>query len=193
MTRTLLMLLVLTSTGWSAPRRTALVATVVLKVVHPDEARTAILAAVAPLGGFATLVSDQALNLKVPPERLSEVLKQVGERGITVQKTLQRNDLTQSLAQMEARLRSKVDIFQRTRKLVDDSDVGATLQIERQMASLVGEMEKLRGRLRVEHERARFAVVSVSFQFREREKLVYVRSPFDWINSVDLSRFHADF
>lgn len=176
-----------------APRQTALTARLVLKVVHPDSARARVLEQVEALGGFPTLVTDQQLTLKVPPEKLHEVLRAVAAEGVPVEKTLARNDLTGSIAQQEARLRSKVDIFRRLRKLVDDSDVGATLQIEKQMSALVVEMEQLRGRLRVAHERARYAVVDVSFQFRQREKLVYVHSPFDWVNSVDLGRFHAAF
>ena len=180
--------------GAEAPaRRTALTARLVLKVVHPAEVRRGILEAVGALGGFPVLVEDQRLLLKVPPEKLNEVLRLVSDRGVPLEKTLERNDLTGSIAQLEAQLRSKVEIFRRLRKLVDDSDVGATLQIERQMASLVREMEAQRGRLRVERERARFARVDVAFQFRQRDTLVYVHSPFGWLNTVDLGRFHADF
>ncbi len=195
--RTLLpILLLLLAPAWAAepaPRQTALTAKLVLKVVHASEVRAAVLKEVDALGGFPTLVTDQQLTLKVPPKKLQEVLRLVAAKGVALEKALARHDLTGSIAQQEARLRSKVDIFRRLRKLVDDSDVGATLLIEKQMSALVIEMERLRGRLRVEHERARFAVVNVSFQFRQREKLVYVHSPFDWVNSVDLGRFHANF
>ena len=61
------------------------------------------------------------------------------------------------------------------------------------MANMVAEMEQLAGRLRVERERARYAVVDVAFQFRERQRIVYVRSPFEWLNTVDLGQFDARF
>lgn len=174
-------------------RETAVTSRVVLKVVHPDEVRRAILDAVEPRGGFPVLVTDEQLVLKVPPPRLGEVLALLSEHGLLIEKTLAREDLTQRVAQLEAQLRSKREIFQRLRTLVDDSDVQATLEIERNMAGLVREMESIKGQLRVQRERARWARVEVAFNFRDRQKLVYVRSPFEWLNTVDLKRFHREF
>lgn len=177
----------------ASPRRTALVSRVVLKVVHPVLARQHLLEAARERGGFVTLLSDQQLVLKVPPERLDEVLTIVAAEGAVVEKTLERADLTERIAQLEGRLRSKVDILTRLRAFVDDSNVQATLQLERSMTALVSEVEQVKGELRVERERARWAVVDIAFQFRERGRIVYVRSPFVWLNTVDLGRFLSEF
>lgn len=176
-----------------AARRTALTARLVLKVVHPDEVRQTVLKEVAAAGGFPVLVTERALTLKAPPDRLDDVLRGLATHGVVLEKTLARADLTQSIAQLEARLRSKFEILGRLRQLIDDSDVAATLNIERNMSALVQEMEAIKGSLRVETERARWAVVDLAFDFRERERLVYVHSPFDWLNTVDVGRFNADF
>lgn len=176
-----------------AERATALTAQVVLKVVHPDRARADLLQSVKELGGFPVLVTEHELTVKVPPDRIGAAIEAVAARGLVIEKTLSREDLTQSIAQLGARLRSKREIFQRLRRFIDDSDVAATLQIERQMTALVAELEQVKGQLRVEQERARWAVVNVSFRFRERDRIVYVRSPFDWLNSVDLDRFVREF
>jgi hypothetical protein len=176
-----------------AARHTALTAHVVLKVVHPEQARRELLAEVEKLGGFAVLVSDTELRVKVPPAHIGDTLDAVTRRGLVVEKSLAREDLTQSIAQLEGRLRSKQDIFVRLRRFIDDSDVAATLQIERQMTALVSEVEQVGGQLRVERERTRWALVTVAFQFRERDRIVYVRSPFQWLNSVDLNRFLGEF
>jgi hypothetical protein len=176
-----------------APRQTALTARVVLKVVHPDEARRDALDDVAKLGGFPVLVTDQQLVLKVPPAKLDETLAALTARGAVLEKTMERNDLTLAIAQLEAQLRSKQEIFDRLRKLLDDSDVNATLQIERDMSQLVMEMESQKGQLRVQRERAAWALIDLAFNFRERDRLVYVHSPFQWINTVDLHRFLGDF
>lgn len=174
-------------------RATALTAQVVLKVVHPDQARKEVLAAMEKLGGFPVLVSETELRLKVPPDQVGAALDALAQHGLVVEKTLAREDLTQSIAQLEARQRSKQDIFRRLRRFIDDSDVAATLQIERQMTALVTEVEQVAGQLRVERDRARWAVVTVAFQFRERDRIVYVSSPFQWLNTVDLDRFLREF
>lgn len=174
-------------------RATALVAKVTLKVVHPDEVRRGLMAAAEPLGGFPVLVEDRRLILHVPPSKLPAMVDAVTAAGLVMEKTLERADLTGEIAQLEALLRSKQSIFARLRRLVDDADTQATLRIERSMSELVAEMEGIAGRLRVERARARYAVVDVSFEFRERQRIVYVRSPFEWLNTVDLGQFDARF
>ncbi len=175
------------------PRQTALTAQVLLKVVHPAEVRQTLIQAAQRFGGFPVLVTDHQLTLKVPPERLSEALEQTVAQGLVLQKTLQRQDLTETVAQLEARLRSKRDILKRLRKFFDDSNVAATLQIERNMTQLVQELEQVKGQLRVERERARSAVLDITFEFQERGRIVYVHSPFEWLNSVDLQRFLGEY
>lgn len=176
-----------------APRATASTARITLKVVHPDEVRRALQAAAEPLGGFPVLVEDRRLILKVPPEALPQMVEAATGAGLVMEKALERADLTGEIAQLEALLRSKEAIFVRLRTLVDDADAQATLRIEKTMSSLVAEMEGIAGKLRVERARARHAVVDISFQFRQRQRIVYVRSPFEWLNSVDLGQFDARF
>lgn len=174
-------------------RATASTARITLKVVHPDEVRRALQAAADPLGGFPVLVEDRRLVLKLPPDKLAPMVQAVTDAGLVMEKSLERADLTGEIAQLEALLRSKQAIFARLRTLVDDADTQATLRIEKTMSGLVQEMEGLAGKLRVERERARFAVVDVSFEFRQRQRIVYVRSPFEWLNTVDLGLFDARF
>jgi len=161
--------------------------------VHPVQARAALLAEAAQAGGFPTLVSDPQVRLKVPPQKLADVLAKVGADGIVLDKTIERVDLTEEIAQLEAHARSKLDILERLRRFFDDSNVQATLEIERNMTSLVAELESVKGRLRVARERAQWAVVEVSFQFQERDRITYVRSPFAWLNGVDLDRFLQEY
>jgi hypothetical protein len=57
------------------------------------------------------------------------------------------------------------------------------------MTNLVSELESLRGQLEAEREAVRHAVIQVSFQFHRAGRVKYVRSPFEWLNGVDLDRF----
>ena len=176
-----------------ADRSTALVSHVVLKVVNPDDARAELLKKVGELGGFPILVEDAALQLKVPPGKLSEALALVAGQGLVIEKTLERNDLTQEIARLEGQLDSKRETLTRLRGFFDDSNAEATLRIEETMTEIVAEIEQVKGQLRVAEERAKWAVVDISFQFRERDRLVYVSSPFEWLNTVGLSSYIEEF
>ena len=174
-------------------RLTALTASMVVKVVHADEVRGRILGAVKAAHGHPMLMTDTELQLKLPPSALPELLELLAASGTVLTKSLQRSDLTEQIAQLEARLKSKREVLQRMRGFIDDSNVQATLRIERTMTQLVAELESVKGELAVQRDRARFATVQVNFQYHQRGRVTYVNSPFGWLNQVDLDRFIQEF
>ncbi len=174
-------------------RQTALVAQMTLKVKNATDARKNVVAAVRKRGGYPMLVTDTGVELKLPPAALSDFLEWLGKRGLVVDKSMERADLTLDIAKLEGQLKSKRTILAELRSFFDSSDVEATLQIERSMADLVGEIEAVKGALRVLRDRSEWALVSVSFQFRKRERIEYAKSQFEWMNSVKLDRFLQEF
>ena len=191
MTKTLWLLLWLAAPGQG--RQAAIRGDLVIKVAHPAKARATLLERARALGGHPALVTSHEVELRVPPAKLATLMKEASGLGLVLKKEESRQDLTVRIAQLAGQLRSKGEILERMRKLVDDSDVSATLAIERSMGQLVGEVEAVTGELRVARERARWATLRVAFQFRERKKIIYVVSPFEWLNSVDLEKFRARF
>lgn len=174
-------------------RQTAFSATLILKVIHPDEVRKQAIAQAKAHGGFPILVTDNDLHLKLPPDQLGPMVDALSKQGIVLQKSLQRADRGELIAQLEHRLRSKQEILERLRGFLGDSNVQATLRIEQSMSQLVGEVEALRGELEVERASVRHARLVVSFQFNRQSRITYVQSPFDWLNTVDLDRFLQEF
>jgi|GEM_PF-6514262 len=174
-------------------RQTALVARMTVKVVHPDEVRGALIKRVKKDGGFPILVTDYALHIKLPPAKLQAFMKAAAKHGHVLDKHMSRADLTESIAQLEGKVRSKSEILERLRGFVDDSNVGATLKIEREMMRLVTELERVKGRLQIERDRATWALLRLSFRYKRRGRMTYVRSPFKWLNTVDVNRFLGSF
>lgn len=176
-----------------AARPTAVTARMVTKVIHPDDARKAILEALEAKGGYPLFVSDERLRLKVPPGAVDELIDAVAAEGYVLEKGLDREDLAEGIAQIEGKLRSKLDIFARLRTFLSEADAPTTLKIEKTMATLVQEIEALKGQLRVLRDRASWAVLDVSFRFERRDRPGRVSSPFPWLNTVDLDRFLGEF
>ncbi len=177
----------------SDERKTALVATLILKVINPSDARVALREKATELVGHPILLTDHSVEVKVPPARLSAFIAAAGEQGIVVEKTLAREDLTLEIAQLEGTLKSKREILGRLRGFFDDSNLSATLRIEQTMTNLVAEIEAIKGRLRVLRDRTKWALVNISFRFKRRDRIVYVSSPFEWLNTVNLDRFLEEF
>jgi hypothetical protein len=174
-------------------RRTALVASLTLKVINPKDTREALQSQAKALGGFAVLVTDRELHLKLPPSTLSGFVEGTGEHGLVLDKSLERADLTLEIAKLESQLKSKRTILAELQGFFASSDVAATLQIESSMAGLVNELESVKGQLRVLYDRSDWAVVRIAFDFVDRERITDVTSPFDWLNTVNLDRFLSEF
>ncbi len=174
-------------------RRTALVSRMLLKVINPVDARTVISEEAAKIGGFPILVTDSEIYLKVPPRKMSAMLEVAAKEGLVVEKSLDRKDLTQEISQLEGQLKSKRKILAKLRGFFDDSNVQATLRIEQTMTDLVTEIERVKGQLRVARDRAQWAVIEISFEFRQRDRIIYVNSPFEWLNTVNLDHFLEEF
>lgn len=189
----LLAMLICSGTAAETLRLTAESATLVLKVVNPTEVRESLIGSAKGMGGFPTLVTNDALHVKIPPGRLDDFMDATSRAGLVLDKSRAREDVTASVAQLEAQARSKEEILARLRSLIGDSNVAATVKIEQSMTALLTELEQVRGELRVEQERVRYAAVRVSFSFPQRDRLVYVHSPFQWLNDVDLDRFIQEF
>ena len=165
----------------------------VIKVINPDDTRTAIKKLAVEMGGYATHLNDTSITLKLPPKKMSDAIDAFSKQGIVVEKSIERQDLTLEIAQLEGKLNSQMDILKKLRGFFDDSDFSDTLDIERSMARLVREIEGVKGRLRFLKEQSHWAVVQVFFRFRERERVMYVASPFEWLNGANLDAFLEEF
>lgn len=176
-----------------ASRLESLVWRATVKVVNPDDARMLLKKEAEALGGFLIFFNRNSVSLKVPPSTLTAFTEKVGKMGTVLVRTMKREDLTLRIAELEGKLKSKREVFERTRKFLDSSDVSAALEVEQSMTDLLMEIEELQGTLRVLRDKVAFAVVEVSFEFRDRDKIVYVRSPFKWLNTVALDLFIEEF
>ncbi len=174
-------------------RRSALRSLVVLKVINPKDAKTAVRAEAERLKGYMSYADNRSIILKVPPKSLTNMIQFAADQGLVIEKTLEREDLTMEIAELEGRLKSKREILSRLRGFFDDSDAVATLEIEQTMNGLVIEIEQARGRLRFLNDRSDWAILNISFQFRERDKVMYVESEFEWINTASLDQFLTEF
>ncbi|MBM4343048.1 MAG: DUF4349 domain-containing protein [Deltaproteobacteria bacterium] len=162
-------------------------------VQHEMEGRDEELVDKRTVGGWPILVTDTDLHLEVPQDVLAATVDELAAAGIVLQKSLQRVDLTEQIAQLQAKLKSKREILERLRSFFADSDTHSTLRIEQSMTQLVVEIEHLQGELNVAESSARMAHVQVSFQYHQKQRITYVRSPFEWLNTLDIDRFVAEF
>lgn len=174
-------------------RAAGIEARLVIKVVHPEDVKAALVERARQLGGFPSLITDDRLLLRVPHQGLTELSELAVASGALLERTLASEDIADEIAQLEAQRKSKTEMLERLHGLLDGAPLDGTLRVEQSLTQLVLELEQVKGSLRLLRHRAKFAVLDVAFRFPERDRVVYVSSPFEWLNSVDLDRFLGDF
>lgn len=141
-------------------------------------------------GGYFVTRSGELVVARVPNAALKglrELLAQLAEEVVEI--TPSAEDLRERTLAAEAALRSREEILSRNLAYLDRADVAGTLAIEREVSTLLQEIEGLKGKLRkLETDRA-FARAEVRLAFLEQSLPERLPSSFAWINGVDFYGF----
>ena len=166
----------------------------VVKVPQVEPASDALVARAKELGGwFANRGSDR-VDLRVPVDRVNDLLAFVAPMGTIVERTLSREDRSFQISDVRSRLKAREDMLQKYFEVLEGASADSVLTVEYQTASLVAEVEQLKGQLRYLEDQVRYARVSVAFQFRERNAPSRDgTSSFAWLNTMNLQDLIWDF
>jgi len=145
-------------------------------------------------GGYVVSRLEERLILRVPSGTLDEfvdVLETVGDDIIQIQQ--QTEDISQSLLEAEAGIKSKNELFEKALTLIDQTDLATTLEMESEVLSILQDIERLRGQYRKLVGEVTLARVQVDFTLQEERLPENLPSSFPWINIVDFYRLMAEF
>jgi hypothetical protein len=143
------------------------------------------------LGGFMGKRTNDAITVRVPVARFQEALDRLESIGDITARDIDAEDVTEAYLDLEVRLKSARAVRERLEHLLARaSEVKESIAIERELERVVGEIERLEGRLRYLRERAQFSTISVTFAARPREVVARdaFRLPFPWLDQLGLAR-----
>jgi hypothetical protein len=135
---------------------------------------------------FPKLIHQQKLTIRLPIPQLHLFSQVIEKMGVVVDKQLVRSDLTQELKQLEAGVKSKREILDQLQKLIAVADMANTLEIERQMRSMIRELEELQGRMRTQFDQTELATIDVSFTLPERQTVNQKLSSIPILNDLSV-------
>lgn len=159
-------------------------------VLDADKAAHALTLWAEDAGGYFLERSSERVVFRVPAARFSEVRARVAEAAeAVVSYEPSASDVREELAAAESGIRSREESLALILAYLEQADVAGTLALEREVAGLMADVERLQGRkLRLENDAA-FALVEVSLSSRRQTVPAQRPSSFAWVNSVDLYRF----
>jgi len=114
--------------------------------------------------------------------------------GVVVDRSFNREDRSLELADLRSRVTARRQMLAQYMDLLRTAEQDGVLTVEREIVSLVSEIESYEGRIRVLEDRIAFARVTVDFRFQDRTAPVDDgSSSFAWLNTVNLSDLLGDF
>jgi hypothetical protein len=141
-------------------------------------------------GGLLSTRTDRQIVIRVPAAKFSEVLKQVETVGDVLNKNVQVEDVSEQFRDLSLRVNNARQVRDRLAALLLlAKNVDESLQIERELARLSSEIERIEGRLKYLRDRAMWSTITVEFRKLEAETVKrnkVFRLPFPWLSKLGL-------
>ena len=141
----------------------------VLKVTDRDRAANALIKECEEKGGYYAKRTDTHLQLKMPRESVKPFLVFAGAQGMIADSNFSSQSLSQSLADVGAKLKAREELLGKYFKLLENAGATAVITVEQEVIRLVSEIEELKGRQRMTEHRSEYSDVQISFQFQDKE------------------------
>lgn len=166
----------------------ARVTSVVVKVIDRVQVSDAIVAKAETLGGYFTERSDDQVMLRVPHDKLAELVTFVDAQGVAIQHETSTQEMGAQVENYRAVIATREQLLQRYLDALTRANGDGVVAIEREATRLVQDIEAMKGALRLAEHQLAFAALRVSFQIRDRQAPARDgRSSFKWLNTVNLS------
>jgi len=159
-------------------------------VVDPDKAAESLELWVEQTGGYTLLKSSDRVILRLPFERIPQLratLRELSEDILEI--SPQSQDLREQILEAQAKINSREEVLRQSLALLDQADVQGTLAIEKEILTLIDEIEQLKGTLQKLNIDRTFSRAEISLRYLEQTLPEKIPSSFDWINSVDFYSF----
>ncbi|MFM7203690.1 MAG: DUF4349 domain-containing protein [Myxococcota bacterium] len=169
-------------------------ASLILKVRLPDETAEQLIRKAEGINGYFTSRSNTDLVLKVPASEAKTFMEYAATLGVVAERNYQTQDVGYQLREARSRLAAREEVMRKYLEVMSEAGTSGVLRVEQEVNRLVGEIEQLKGSIRLMEHKLELAEIRISFQFRDRSAPVRDgRSSFPWLNTMNLIDLVEDF
>jgi hypothetical protein len=161
-----------------------------LLVAEPDAVAEKITQWAEKAGGYFLVKSSTKVIIRFPwskMDELREFLKTAAEEVITLSNKA--TDLRESFLEIQSGISSREEMLANTLRFLDRADIKGTLAIEKEVITLLKEIEELRGKLRKIYADRTYALATINLNFFRQSISQDIPSSFAWINRLDFYKF----
>jgi len=142
-------------------------------------------------GGYLSRRDDLAITVRIPAPKFQDVVNSIEKVGDVLHRNVVSEDVTAEYRDLEVQLQNLLALRARFEKLLEKAaKVEEALSIERELGRITGEIERIKGRLKLLTDLAQYSTITVSFQPRgstEVQEGPFVL-PLPWVTNVGLQR-----
>jgi len=140
--------------------------------------------------GYLVTRHDDSVTVRVPAAGFDASLQAVLKLGDVLQRNLQVDDVTAEMNDLMTRLKNAEAMRARLEQLLSSAKTtDEALKVEEQLGRVTGEIESIKGKLRLMSEMVSFSTITVSFRPAVSDKVnSKFRLPFHWLNDLGLSK-----
>jgi hypothetical protein len=140
------------------------------------------------LGGYLVRRDDASITVRVPATKFDGALAKMLELGDVLHRDVSVRDVTAEYFDMQVRLKNAEAVRDRLQELLKKAaNVTEAIQVERELARVTGEIESMKGKLKLMRELITFSTITLRFQARPVESIDNkVRLPFPWLHQLGL-------
>ncbi|MEJ7732322.1 MAG: DUF4349 domain-containing protein [Polyangiaceae bacterium] len=143
------------------------------------------------LGGFLSRRSDTQISIRVPVARFDDAIGRLEKMGDVVARNVTAEDVTEEFFDLDVRLKSSRAVRDRLEQLLQKAvKVEDSVLIERELTRVVGEIERIEGRMKFLRDRASYSTITVDFRARGSERVGNgpFNLPVPWLSELGLRR-----
>ncbi|MCA9671611.1 MAG: DUF4349 domain-containing protein [Myxococcales bacterium] len=158
-----------------------------LAVFKRSEALSRARAVAKRLGGYMTVLTERSITLRVPSSRLDAALSALGKLGELLRRDIRGQDVTEQYLDLEIRLKNARAVRVRLLALLAKAKgVKDSVLIERELARVTEQIERLEGRLDYLKKNVAYSTVTVELAHKRsaRARALRRRLPFRWVREV---------
>ena len=140
------------------------------------------------LGGYMQRMTGSGIVIRVPAARFDQAVAELEKMGSVTERYVQAQDVTEEYVDLEIRLKSAKALLAKLLGLLEKAkDVKQALEVEKELARVRTEVERLEGQLNRLASRVAYATITVNFiaapQAPGELKVVL---PFWWLRTLGL-------
>ena len=142
------------------------------------------------VGGYYIRKTNNSISLRLPAEKLNNIEDLLKNNGTLVRYNINANDIGSEYLVLQRQLDSRKRLFDEYNRLMASAAFSSTLTLERELMTVINEMENLQGRINRMDNEYKFLGLDISFFSEEIKRPLAARSSsFGWINRINFHTF----